>query len=163
MIRFLLNVVRVIISIYLCALIILTAYFLVYKKLYDDPFPLVFNHSYIKVDNDYLIPDYEKNEYMIVKHDDDMKYEVGDYIVYLEDGRNIRAKKITEINDYLLTLNYPNHNAENVIEINEVLAKKIYSDDTLSKVLHIFTNPVVIVLLFVAVLILPELTYRRYN
>ena len=80
MIRFLLNVVRVIISIYLCALIILTAYFLVYKKLYDDPFPLVFNHSYIKVDNDYLIPDYEKNEYMIVKHDDDMKYEVGDYI-----------------------------------------------------------------------------------
>lgn len=163
MIRFILNVIRVIISIYLCIIIILTAYFMTYKKLYDDPFPLVFSHSYVKIDNDYLSPDFEKNDYIFFEHSDDMKYGVGDYVVYLEDGRNIRVKQVTEVNDYLLTLNYTNHNDENVIDVNEVLAKKVYSNDTLSSVLHIVTNPVVIILLFVAVLILPELTYRRYN
>ena len=63
----------------------------------------------------------------------------------------------------MLTLNYTNHNDENTIDVNEILAKEVYSNSTLSKVLHIITNPVVIVLMFIAVLILPELTYRRYN
>lgn len=163
MIRFILNVIRAIMSIYLCAIIILTAYFMTYKKLYNDPFPLVFEHSYVKMDNDYLSPEFEKNDYLFMKHGDELKYEVGDYVAYLEDGRNIRVKKVVEVNEYLLTLNYTNHNDENTIDVNDVLAKKVYSNDTLSKVLHIVTNPIVIVVMFIAVLILPELTYRRYN
>ena len=163
MIRFLLNIVRIIISIYLCLIIIITAYMMTYKKLYEDPFPLIFEHTYIKMDNDYLLPDFEKNDYLFFKHTNDMEYSVGDYVVYLENNRNLRVKKVIEVNDYLLTLNYTNHNDENIIDVNEVLAKKVYSNESLSTFLHIFTNPVVIVLLFMSIILLPELTYRRYN
>jgi hypothetical protein len=163
MIRFILNLIRVIISIYLCAMIILTAYIMTYKKLYNDPYPLVFGYSYFKMDNDFLSPDYQKNDYMFLKHTEEDVYSVGDYVVYLENGQNVRAKKVTEVNEYMLTLNYTNHNDENTIDVNEILAKEVYSNSTLSKVLHIITNPVVIVVMFIAVLILPELTYRRYN
>lgn len=162
MIRFLLNIIRVIISAYLCALVILVAYYLVYTKLYNDKFPFVFEHSYIKLDNDYLGPKYEKNDYIFVKKYTEEQIKEGDYVVYLEDGKNIRLKQVTKVNDYMITLNYTKHNEENTIDVNDVIAKDVYSNDTLSTVLHIVTNPVVIIILFMCVVLLPELTYRRY-
>ena len=99
MIRFILNLIRALISIYLCAMIILTAYIMTYKKLYNDPYPLVFGYSYFKLDNDFLSPDYQKNDYMFLKHTEEDVYSVGDYVVYLENGQNVRAKKVTEVNE----------------------------------------------------------------
>ena len=62
MIRFLLNIVRIIISIYLCAVVLLFAYFTVYKELYDDKFPMLQGYSYVKVPDDNLSPEYVKND-----------------------------------------------------------------------------------------------------
>ena len=85
MIRFLLNIVRIIISIYLCAVVLLFAYFTVYKELYDDKFPMIQGYSYVKVPDDNLSPEYVKNDFVLVEFKDDQKVEVGDFVVYLKD------------------------------------------------------------------------------
>ena len=153
MIRFLLNIVRIIISIYLCAVVLLFAYFTVYKELYDDKFPMIQGYSYIKVPDDNLSPEYVK---------DDEKVEVGDYVVYLKDNKYPTMKQVTKLEDYIVTLNYTNKKEESTINFDMIIAKAKYSDPTLSKVLNIITNPVVLIVLLVSVILIPELTYKRY-
>ena len=105
MIRFLLNIVRIIISFYLCVVILLFAYFTVYKELYDDKFPMIQGYSYIKVPDDNLSPEYVKNDYVLVQFKDDEKVEVGDYVVYLKDNKYPTMKKVKKLEDYIVTLN----------------------------------------------------------
>ena len=162
MIRFLLNVIRVIISIYLCAIILLFAYFKVYKELYNDKFPLIQGYSYIKIEDENLKPDYVKNDYVLVKFEDDQEIKVGDYVVYLRNNAYPTLKKVTKLEDYIVTLNYTNQQDEVTINFDQIIAKATYTNPTLSKVLHIITNPVMLIILFISVVILPELTYRRY-
>lgn len=162
MIRFLLNIVRIIISIYLCAVILIFAYFTVYKELYDDPFPMIQGYSYIKVPDDNLSPEYVKNDYVLVQYEDDQKIEVGDYVVYLKDNKYPTMKQVTKLDDYIVTLNYSNKKEESTINFDMIIAKVKYSNPDLSKVLNIITNPVALIVLLVAVVLIPELTYKRY-
>lgn len=162
MIRFLLNIVRIIISLYLCAVVLLFAYFTVYKELYDDKFPLIQGYSYMKVPDDNLNPDYVKNDYVLVQFKDDEKIEVGDYVIYLKDEKYPTMKQVTKLEDYIVTLDFTNKKEENTINFDQIIAKAKYSNPTLSKVLHIITNPVALIILLVSVVLIPELTYRRY-
>ena len=162
MIRFLLSIVRIIISIYLCAVILIFAYFTVYKELYDDKFPMIQGYSYIKVPDDNLSPEYVKNDYVLVQHEDDQKVEVGDYVVYLKDNKYPTMKQVTKLEDYIVTLNFYNKNEESTINFDMIIAKAKYSNPKLSKILHIITNPVALIVLLVSVVLIPELTYKRY-
>ena len=162
MIRFLLSIVRIIISIYLCAVILIFAYFTVYKELYDDKFPMIQGYSYIKVPEDNLSPEYVKNDYVLVQHEDDQKVEVGDYVVYLKDNKYPTMKQVTKLEDYIVTLNFSNKNEESTINFDMIIAKAKYSNPKLSKILHIITNPVALIVLLVSVVLIPELTYKRY-
>lgn len=162
MIRFLLSIVRIIISIYLCAVILIFAYFTVYKELYDDKFPMIQGYSYIKVPDDNLSPEYVKNDYVLVQHEDDQKVEVGDYVVYLKDNKYPTMKQVTKLEDYIVTLNFSNKNEESTINFDMIIAKAKYSNPKLSKILHIITNPVALIVLLVSVVLIPELTYKRY-
>lgn len=162
MIRFLLNIVRIIISIYLCAVVLLFAYFTVYKELYDDKFPMIQGYSYVKVPDDNLSPEYVKNDFVLVEFKDDQKVEVGDFVVYLKDNKYPTMKQVTKLEDYIVTLNYTNKKEESTINFDMIIAKAKYSDPTLSKVLNIITNPVVLIVLLVSVILIPELTYKRY-
>ena len=162
MIRFLLSIVRIIISIYLCAVILIFAYFTVYKELYDNKFPMIQGYSYIKVPDDNLSPEYVKNDYVLVQHEDDQKVEVGDYVVYLKDNKYPTMKQVTKLEDYIVTLNFSNKNEESTINFDMIIAKAKYSDPTLSKVLNVITNPVALIVLLVSVVLIPEFTYKRY-
>lgn len=162
MIRFLLSIVRIIISIYLCAVILIFAYFTVYKELYDDKFPMIQGYSYIKVPDDNLSPEYVKNDYVLVQHEDDQKVEVGDYVVYLKDNKYPTMKQVTKLEDYIVTLNFSNKKEESTINFDMIIAKAKYSNPKLSKILHIITNPVALIVLLVSVVLIPELTYKRY-
>ena len=162
MIRFLLSIVRIIISIYLCAVILIFAYFTVYKELYDDKFPMIQGYSYIKVPDDNLSPEYVKNDYVLVQYEDDQKVEVGDYLVYLKDNKYPTMKQVTKLEDYIVTLNFSNKNEESTINFDMIIAKAKYSNPKLSKILHIITNPVALIVLLVSVVLIPELTYKRY-
>lgn len=162
MIRFLLNIVRIIISIYLCVVVLLFAYFTVYKELYDDKFPMIQGYSYIKVPDDNLSPEYVKNDYVLVEHQDEQQIEVGDYVVYLKDGKYPTMKQVTKLEDYIVTLNFSNKKEESTINFDMIIAKAKYSNPTLSKVLHILTNPVALIVLLVSIILIPELTYKRY-
>ncbi len=162
MIRFLLSIVRIIISIYLCAVILIFAYFTVYKELYDDKFPMIQGYSYIKVPDDNLSPEYVKNDYVLVQYEDDQKVEVGDYVVYLKDNKYPTMKQVTKLEDYIVTLNFSNKNEESTINFDMIIAKAKYSNPKLSKILHIITNPVALIVLLVSVVLIPELTYKRY-
>ena len=162
MIRFLLSIVRIIISIYLCAVILIFAYFTVYKELYDDKFPMIQGYSYIKVPDDNLSPEYVKNDYVLVQYEDDQKVEVGDYVVYLKDNKYPTMKQVTKLDDYIVTLNFSNKNEESTINFDMIIAKAKYSNPKLSKILHIITNPVALIVLLVSVVLIPELTYKRY-
>ena len=162
MIRFLLSIVRIIISIYLCAVILIFAYFTVYKELYDDKFPMIQGYSYIKVPDDNLSPEYVKNDYVLVQYEDDQKVEVGDYVVYLKDNKYPTMKQVTKLEDYIVTLNFSNKNEESTINFDMIIAKAKYSNPKLSKILHIITNPEALIVLLVSVVLIPELTYKRY-
>ena len=162
MIRFLLSIVRIIISIYICAVILIFAYFTVYKELYDDKFPMIQGYSYIKVPDDNLSPEYVKNDYVLVQYEDDQKVEVGDYVVYLKDNKYPTMKQVTKLEDYIVTLNFSNKNEESTINFDMIIAKAKYSNPKLSKILHIITNPVALIVLLVSVVLIPELTYKRY-
>ena len=162
MIRFLLSIVRIIISIYLCAVMLIFAYFTVYKELYDDKFPMIQGYSYIKVPDDNLSPEYVKNDYVLVQYEDDQKVEVGDYVGYLKDNKYPTMKQVTKLEDYIVTLNFSNKNEESTINFDMIIAKAKYSNPKLSKILHIITNPVALIVLLVSVVLIPELTYKRY-
>ena len=71
-------------------------------------------------------------------------------------------KQVTKLEDYIVTLNYTNKKEESTINFDMIIAKAKYSDPTLSKVLNIITNPVALIVLLVSVILIPELTYKRY-
>ena len=162
MIRFILNIIRAIISLYLCVYVILFAFFMVNKKIYNDKFPLLFGYSYFKVQGDALEPNYVDDSYVLVYHDETTEVKKGDFVVYLHDGLYPKMKQVEEANEYLLTINYPNDEEGNVIDVGDVLAVAIYSNDKVSNVLNILLHPITLIVLVVAVVLLPELTYRRY-
>lgn len=161
MLRYVLKLISAIIVIYITILIVLTAFFLTKKHLYEDYFPLINEHSYVKIDNNYLEPTYKKNDYVFVKKT--KKIKEGDFVVYLEDEKIVKLKKVTNVDQYLLTLDYTNHDEQTILDVKDIIGKVVYSNKTLSKVLHIITNPIIIIILFVASVFLPELAYRRYD
>ena len=55
-----------------------------------------------------------------------------------------------------------NKNEESTINFDMIIAKAKYSNPKLSKILHIITNPVALIVLLVSVVLIPELTYKRY-
>lgn len=162
MIRFLLNILRIIISIYLCAIVLLFVYITVYKELYKDNFPLINGYSYIKMDDDNLSPEYTKNDYIFVKYEKEQTISQGDYVVYLKNDNYPTLKQVTNVEDYIVTLNFTTKDEEVTLNFDKIIAKAIYHNATLSKILHIITNPVMLVVLFIGIVIIPELTYRRY-
>ena len=73
---------------------------------------MIQGYSYIKVPDDNLSPEYVKNDYVLVQHEDDQKVEVGDYVVYLKDNKYPTMKQVTKLEDYIVTLNFSNKNEE---------------------------------------------------
>ena len=71
-------------------------------------------------------------------------------------------KQVTKLEDYIVTLNFSNKNEESTINFDMIIAKAKYSNPKLSKILHIITNPVAFIVLLVSVVLIPELTYKRY-
>ena len=161
MLRYLLKIICGLIIIYITLLIIIIAYNFTRKQLYEDYFPTIKGYGYVKMDNDYLEPTYEKNEYVLIKKT--KKIKEGDFVVYLEDENIVKFKKVVNVDEYLITLDYTNSSEETTMDVKDIIGKADYSNKTLSKILHLITNPVIVIILFVASVLLPELTYRRFD
>lgn len=160
--KVLLTLLKAIIAIYLVTILLLTAFFLTYKELYDNPFPLLFDYSYYKVETEEYTPDYEKNDFIIVKKSDEVSQ--GDYVVYVEKKDIVRFRKVVSKNGALVTLKNPNSKDDEVtIDRKDIIAVSTYHSDFLSLLLTWLTEPVVVIAIFVVAVLLPEVQYRDYD
>ena len=160
--KVLLALLKATIAIYLVAVVLITAFFLTQKELYDIPFPLLFDYSYYKIETEEYSPDYEKNDFIIVKKSDEVSQ--GDYVVYVERKDIVRFRKVVSKNGALVTLKNPNSKDNEVtIDSKDIIAVSDYHSDFLSLILTWLTEPVVVIVIFVVAVLLPEVQYRDYD
>lgn len=155
MIRFLLNAIRVLFAVFLFIFFIIKMYFIINIKVHENIFPEILGYSYIKVDNDYLSPEINEGDYVFLKYDKNIN--INDYIAFVE-NEEITLNKVTNINEEEITVgeNY-------LLNINDVKAKLIYNNNKLSKTIRILTNPFSVIIMLLAIIFIPQLTYKRYN
>lgn len=148
--KFLVNVIRWIIIVYLVLYVIIMMTFFTKKKTYNESYPTILGYSYYKVDSDVFEPDIKKNNVVIFKDVDDIK--IGDYVVYV-DKKNPVVKKVDNIEKYNLIL------GDVTKTFDEIDGKMVYNNDNFSKIINILTNPVVLIVLLFVGSILPELIF----
>ena len=158
MIKFLLNLVRFILAIYLLVYIVISAYFLSQKNFYENDFPTIEGYSYIKAEDDDLSPDLSNKEFALTKKE--TKIEENDIVVYTNHDGNVDIGKVKTVKDKNIIV--VKNDKTDKIEDKQILGKIIYTNATLSKVLNIVTKWYVAIIMLVIVYIIPTLTYKRY-
>ena len=156
--RYILNFLRVLICIYLTCIFVIFISFFVLKEVLNYEYPNIYGYSYYKIKDNNLSPQIEKNEYLLLKSNNE--YKKDDYIL-CKINNNKEIRKIKKVNDDDYEIIDTKNNLNN-IKKDDIYAKVIYRNKTISKVLHIFTNIFVIILLIIYVVKIPSLTYKRY-
>lgn len=159
--KVLLALLKGIIAVYLILIGLIGAYTFTQKELYENVFPFIQDYAYYKIENDEYEPDFQKNDYVIVKKGDDVKE--NDYIIYIENKNIIRFKKVTSKNGSLLILKNPNSEEQETIDLKNVLAVSTHESDLVSFLLRWLTEPVIVIIIFVIAVLLPEVKYRRID
>ncbi|MGM9877965.1 MAG: hypothetical protein ACI33S_04870 [Bacilli bacterium] len=168
--RFILKIIRIIICLFLYTFLLIKVFFISQEYLYENEYPGVYGYSILKIKNDYLSPDIEKNSYVILQSKEE--YEVGDIVYY--SGKNI--SKIIEIREEETSVeDESNPIIEDVIELkdnreevfitskNDIYGKVIYNNKKISTTINILTHPIVILLLIIFSISISSLTYKRYS
>lgn len=162
--KYIFNIIRVLIIIYLIVLAFLFVIFYVKRNTYHEKYPSLNGYSYYKIDNATLEPEVRKNNYLILKKDE--KIEVGDFVAFLDGSQqDIVIRKVVERDNYKLTLDVTNNyeNKEYRVEknIDEISAKVVYNNNTVSAIANVLLNPIVLVILLFLGTIFPEFIFNK--
>ena len=138
--------------------------FYVKRNTYHEKYPSLNGYSYYKIDNSTLEPEVRKNNYLILKKDENI--EVGDFVAFLDGPeQDIVIRKVVERDNYKLTLDVTNNyeSKEYRVEknIDEISAKVVYNNNTVSAIANVLLNPIVIVILLFLGTIFPEFIFNK--
>lgn len=114
------------------------------------------------VDDDYLKPEFESGDVLLLQNDQEYTATVGDYIFIYDEGMN-RVKRITADVGDSYKISYTNNDDEKLIKKNEVLAKVVYHSEWLTLTYAIITNWIVILGLIVFLVLSPTMLFKRYD
>lgn len=162
--KWIFNIIRGLIIIYLITLTFLFVIIYVKKNSYHQKYPEINGYSYYKIDNATLEPEIQKNSYLILKKSEDI--EVGDFVSFLDGvDYDVVVRKVVERDNYKLTVdvtnNYENKDYRKVIEIDDISAKVVYRNNTVSKIANIMLNPITLVILLFIGTIFPEFVFNK--
>ena len=162
--KWIFNIIRGLIIIYIIILAFLYVIFYVKRNTYHEKYPSLNGHSYYKIDNSTLEPEVRKNNYLILKKDENI--EVGDFVAFLDGPeQDIVIRKVVERDNYKLTLDVTNNyeSKEYRVEknIDEISAKVVYNNNTVSAIANVLLNPIVIVILLFLGTIFPEFIFNK--
>ena len=162
--KWIFNIIRGLIIIYIIILAFLYVIFYVKRNTYHEKYPSLNGYSYYKIDNSTLEPEVRKNNYLILKKDENI--EVGDFVAFLDGPeQDIVIRKVVEIDNYKLTLDVTNNyeSKEYRVEknIDEISAKVVYNNNTVSAIANVLLNPIVIVILLFLGTIFPEFIFNK--
>ena len=162
--KWIFNIIRVLIIIYIIILAFLYVIFYVKRNTYHEKYPSLNGYSYYKIDNSTLEPEVRKNNYLILKKDENI--EVGDFVAFLDGPeQDIVIRKVVERDNYKLTLDVTNNyeSKEYRVEknIDEISAKVVYNNNTVSAIANVLLNPIVIVILLFLGTIFPEFIFNK--
>lgn len=158
------NIIRGLIIIYIIILAFLFVIFYVKRNTYHEKYPTLNGYSYYKIDNSTLEPEIRKNNYLILKKDENI--EVGDFVAFLDGPeQDIVIRKVVERDNYKLTLDVTNNyeNKEYRVEknIDQISAKVVYNNNTVSSIANVLLNPIVLVILLFLGTIFPEFIFNK--
>ena len=106
--KWIFNIIRGLIIIYIIILAFLYVIFYVKRNTYHEKYPSLNGYSYYKIDNSTLEPEVRKNNYLILKKDENI--EVGDFVAFLDGPeQDIVIRKVVERDNYKLTLDVTNN------------------------------------------------------
>ena len=167
--KFIVNLIRVIISIYLTALIFVALIFFSSEK-YKSGYPSIKGYSFYIVEDDKLEPDIQKDSFVIIKKEEDgYTAKEGEYVLY-KNGDSYTMKQVKKENPDEYTLDeyviaYPKDDVSDYENIKkmDVIAKYYYHSSTLSICYKILTNWFVILILIIILVLSPSLTYKRFE
>lgn len=162
--KWIFNIIRGLIIIYIIILAFLYVIFYVKRNTYHEKYPSLNGYSYYKIDNSTLEPEIRKNNYLILKKDENI--EVGDFVAFLDGPKqDIVIRKVVERDNYKLTLDVTNNyeSKEYRVEknIDEISAKVVYNNNTVSAIANVLLNPIVIVILLFLGTIFPEFIFNK--
>ena len=162
--KWIFNIIRGLIIIYIIILAFLYVIFYVKRNTYHEKYPSLNGYSYYKIDNSTLEPEVRKNNYLILKKDENI--EVGDFVAFLDGPeQDIVIRKVVERDNYKLTLDVTNNyeSKEYRVEknIDERSAKVVYNNNTVSAIANVLLNPIVIVILLFLGTIFPEFIFNK--
>ncbi len=162
--KWIFNIIRGLIIIYIIILAFLYVIFYVKRNTYHEKYPSLNGYSYYKIDNSTLEPEVRKNNYLILKKDENI--EVGDFVAFLDGPeQDIVIRKVVERDNYKLTLDVTNNyeSKEYRVEknIDEISAKVVYNNNTVSAIANVLLNPIVIVILLFLGTIFPEFIFNK--
>lgn len=162
--KWIFNIIRGLIIIYIIILAFLYVIFYVKRNTYHEKYPSLNGYSYYKIDNSTLEPEVRKNNYLILKKDENI--EVGDFVAFLDGPeQDIVIRKVVERDNYKLTLDVTNNyeSKEYRVEknIDEISAKVVYNNNTVSAIANVLFNPIVIVILLFLGTIFPEFIFNK--
>ena len=162
--KWIFNIIRGLIIIYIIILAFLYVIFYVKRNTYHEKYPSLNGYSYYKIDNSTLEPEVRKNNYLILKKDENI--EVGDFVAFLDGPeQDIVIRKVVERDNYKLTLDVTNNyeSKEYRVEknIDEISAKVVYNNNTVSAIENVLLNPIVIVILLFLGTIFPEFIFNK--
>lgn len=155
MIKFLLNIIRVVFAIFLLVFFIVKMYFLINIKVHEIKYPDMFGYSYMKIENDNFSPNINDGDYIFLKKEKNIS--INDYVTYI-DNDDIVLDKVKNINGEEITVG-----KDYIIDIKDIKAKLIYNNKKLSKALNILTNPIFIIIMLLAIIYMPQIMYKRYD
>ena len=162
--KWIFNIIRGLIIIYIIILAFLYVIFYVKRNTYHEKYPSLNGYSYYKIDNSTLEPEVRKNNYLILKKDENI--EVGDFVAFLDGPeQDIVIRKVVERDNYKLILDVTNNyeSKEYRVEknIDEISAKVVYNNNTVSAIANVLLNPIVIVILLFLGTIFPEFIFNK--
>lgn len=162
--KWIFNIIRGLIIIYIIVLAFLFVIFYVKRNTYHEKYPTLNGYSYYKIDNSTLEPEIRKNNYLILKKDENI--EVGDFVAFLDGPeQDIVIRKVVERDNYKLTLDVTNNyeNKEYRVEknIDQISSKVVYNNNTVSSIANVLLNPIVIVILLFLGTIFPEFIFNK--
>ena len=162
--KFIINLLRFIIALYVGLFFIIAAYFYSNKKYYNT-YPNVGGYAYYIVEDDKLEPDIPNGTFVVLKREDSFSGQVGEYILFENSGL-YRIEQIKEndlMEEYIVGFTNDDKSEYLTIKKNDMLYKVYYHSTTLTTVYKILSNWIVLLILILFLVLSPSLTYKRFE
>lgn len=129
------------------------------KGLLKDKMPMPFGYGMSVVLSGSMEDRLSVDDLVIIKATDDL--DVNDIVIY-QDGNSLVIHRIIDIDgDTVITKGDANNTADNPINKSQIKGVLVYDIAGLGAVVNILKQPVSVLIILVAVLLLTELSYRK--